>query len=128
MKYFTTSVSGSLLKTRNYTIDLSRLVTVGKTPHGVRLYFNTVKNTFWTRLTTLFSKQENGGCYVNIDCYDRCAIDTEYETIVTCWDRFKNSKLKSEQLFRESQLFLQRQIIYAISTGLVLKGIMAWFL
>jgi len=40
----------------------------------------------------------------------------------------ENIQLKSEQLFRESQLNLQRQIIYAISTGLLLTGIMAWFL
>ena len=40
----------------------------------------------------------------------------------------ENNQLKSEQLFRESQLNLQRQIIYAISTGLLLTGVMAWFL
>jgi tetratricopeptide (TPR) repeat protein len=40
----------------------------------------------------------------------------------------ENSQLKSEQLFKESQLNLQRQIIYAISTGLLLTGVMAWFL
>jgi tetratricopeptide (TPR) repeat protein len=40
----------------------------------------------------------------------------------------ENNQLKSEQLFRESQLKLQRQIIYAISTGLLLTGVMAWFL
>ena len=40
----------------------------------------------------------------------------------------ENNQLKSEQLFKESQLNLQRQIIYAISTGLLLTGIMAWFL
>ena len=40
----------------------------------------------------------------------------------------ENRQLRSEQLFRESQLKLQRQIIYAISTGLFLTGIMAWFL
>ena len=40
----------------------------------------------------------------------------------------ENSQLRSEQLFRESQLNLQRQIIYAISTGLLLTGVMAWFL
>ena len=40
----------------------------------------------------------------------------------------ENAQLRSEQQFRESQLKLQRQIIYTISVGLVLTGIMAWFL
>ena len=40
----------------------------------------------------------------------------------------ENSQLKSEELFRKAQLRLQEQIIYAISTGLLLTGIMAWFL
>jgi tetratricopeptide (TPR) repeat protein len=40
----------------------------------------------------------------------------------------ENNQLRSEQLFKESQLNFQRQIIYAISTGLLLTGVMAWFL
>lgn len=40
----------------------------------------------------------------------------------------ENAQLRSEQQFRESQLKLQRQIIYTISVGLLLTGIMAWFL
>jgi tetratricopeptide (TPR) repeat protein len=40
----------------------------------------------------------------------------------------ENRQLKSEQLLRESQLKFQSLIIYAISTGLLLTGIMAWFL
>jgi signal transduction histidine kinase len=40
----------------------------------------------------------------------------------------ENQRLKSEQQFRESQLKLQRQVIYGISISLVLTDIMAWFL
>lgn len=40
----------------------------------------------------------------------------------------ENRQLKAEQSFKESQLKLQVQIIYAVSTGLLLTGIMAWFL
>jgi tetratricopeptide (TPR) repeat protein len=40
----------------------------------------------------------------------------------------ENQQLKSEELFRKAQLRLQEQIIYAISTGLLLTGVMAWFL
>jgi len=40
----------------------------------------------------------------------------------------ENRQLKIEQEFRESQLNLQRQIIYAISIGLLLTGVMSWLL
>jgi signal transduction histidine kinase len=40
----------------------------------------------------------------------------------------ENRQLKIEQQFRESQLKQQRQIIWAISIGLLLTGIMAWLL
>jgi tetratricopeptide (TPR) repeat protein len=40
----------------------------------------------------------------------------------------ENRQLKIEQQFKESQLRLQRQIIYAISIGLIITGIMAWLL
>ncbi|MFZ2906799.1 MAG: tetratricopeptide repeat protein [Cyclobacteriaceae bacterium] len=40
----------------------------------------------------------------------------------------ENRQLRSDQHFKESQLQLQRQIIFAISIGLVIAGIMAWLL
>jgi tetratricopeptide (TPR) repeat protein len=40
----------------------------------------------------------------------------------------ENRQLRDEQLFKESQLRLQRLIIYAISSGLLITGVMAWFL
>jgi tetratricopeptide (TPR) repeat protein len=40
----------------------------------------------------------------------------------------ENQQLRAQQQFKESQLKLQRLIIYAISAGLVLTGVMAWFL
>lgn len=40
----------------------------------------------------------------------------------------ENRQLRSDQLFKESQLQLQRQIIFAISIGLFIAGIMAWLL